>query len=157
MLSNIELKKKVEKISNKLQAGLLDEVILDSKILLKKAQHPVVFNLLSLAFQKKGEFNNSVEIMHDALLLYPRNVLHLNNLGISYHNLEQFIEAEKHFQRGLELEPDYINILNNLGNLKKDLNLIDEAIKYYKKSLSINSNVLVTNFNLAIIYQSCSM
>ena len=154
MLSNIELKKKVEKIANKLQAGLFDEVILDSKILLKKAQHPVVFNLLSLAFQKKGEFNNSVKIMHDALLLYPRNVLHLNNLGISYHNLEQFIEAEKHFQRGLELEPNYINILNNLGNLKKDLNLIDEAIKYYKKSLSINSNILVTNFNLAIIYQS---
>ena len=154
MSSNTELKKKVEKIANKLQAGLLDEVILDSKILLKKAQHPVVFNLLSLAFQKKGEFNNSVKIMHDALLLYPRNVLHLNNLGISYHNLEQFIEAEKHFQRGLELEPNYINILNNLGNLKKDLNLIDEAIKYYKKSLSINSNMLVTNFNLAIIYQS---
>ena len=154
MLSNIELKKKVEKITNKLQAGLLDEVILDAKILLKKAQHPVVFNLLSLAFQKKGEFNNSVQIMHDALLLYPRNVLHLNNLGISYHNLEQFTEAEKHFQRGLELEPNYINILNNLANLKKDLNLIDEAIKYYKKSLSINSNILVTNFNLAIIYQS---
>ena len=154
MLSDIELKKKVEKITNKLQAELLDEVILDSKILLKKAQHPVVFNLLSLAFQKKGEFNNSVKIMHDALLLYPRNVLHLNNLGISYHNLEQFIEAEKHFKRGLELEPNYINILNNLGNLKKDLNLIDEAIKYYEKSLSINSNILVTNFNLAIIYQS---
>ena len=60
MLSNIELEKKVEKITNKLQAGLFDEVILDSKILLKKAQHPVVFNLLSLAFQKKGEFANSV-------------------------------------------------------------------------------------------------
>ena len=41
-----------------------------------------------------------------------------------------------------------------MANLKKDLNLIDEAIKYYKKSLSINSNILVTNFNLAIIYQS---
>ena len=82
MLSNIELKKKVEKITNKFQAGLLDEVIVDSKILLKKAQHPVVFNLLSLAFQKKGEFANSVKIMHDALLLNPRNVLHLNNLGM---------------------------------------------------------------------------
>ena len=145
MLSNIDLKKKVEKITNKLQAGLLDEVILDSKILLKKVKHPVVFNMLSLAFQKKGEFNNSVKIMHEALLLNPRNVLHLNNLGISYHSLEKFTEAEKHFQRGLELEPNYINILNNLGNLKKDLNLIDEAVKYYKKSLSINSNILVTN------------
>ena len=154
MLSNIELEKKVDKITNKLKAGLFDEVILDTKALLKKIKHPILFNILSLAFQSKGEFNNSVEIMNDALQLSPRNVLHLNNLAISYHKLEKYAEAEKYFLRGLELDPNYINILNNLGNLKKDLNLLDEAINYYKKSLSINSNILVTNFNLAIIYQS---
>ena len=71
------------------------------------------FKVNSIPSLSSNEFDNSVEIMHDALLLYPRNVLHLNNLGISYHSLEQFIEAEKHFQRGLELEPNYINILNN--------------------------------------------
>ena len=45
MISNIELKKKVEKITNKLQAGLLEEVISDSKILLKKAQQSRYFFL----------------------------------------------------------------------------------------------------------------
>ena len=103
MLSNIELKKKVDKITNKLKAGLFDEVILETKVLLKKTKHPILFNILSLAFQSKGEFDNSVEIMNDALQLSPRNVLHLNNLGISYHNLEKFAEAEKYFLRGLEL------------------------------------------------------
>ena len=137
MLSNIELKKKVDKITNKLKAGLFDEVILDTKVLLKKTKHPILFNILSLAFQSKGEFDNSVEIMNDALQLSPRNVLHLNNLAISYHNLAKYAEAEKYFLRGLELDPNYINILNNLGNLKKDLNLINESISYFKKSLAI--------------------
>ena len=154
MLSNIELKKKVDKITNKLKAGLFDEVILDTKVLLKKTKHPILFNILSLAFQSKGEFDNSVEIMNDALQLSPRNVLHLNNLAISYHNLEKFAEAEKYFLRGLELDPNYINILNNLGNLKKDLNLINESINYFKKSLTINNNIVATHFNLAGIYQS---
>ena len=84
MLSNIELKRKVDKITNKLRAGLFDEVILNAKALLKKTKHPVLFNLISLAFQSKGEFDNSVKIMHDSLQLDPRNVLHLNNIGISY-------------------------------------------------------------------------
>ena len=154
MLSNIELKKKIDKITNKLQAGLFDEVILETKMLLKKTKHPILFNILSLAFQSKGELDNSVEIMDDALQLNPRNVLHLNNIAISYHKLEKFADAEKYFLRGLELDPNYINILNNLGNLKKDLNLIDEAINYYKKSLTINNNILEIHFNLAGIYQS---
>ena len=83
MLSNIELKKKVDKITNKLKAGLFHEVNLDPKVLLKKTKHPILFNILSLAFQSKGEFNNSVEIMNDALQLSPRNVLHLNNLAFN--------------------------------------------------------------------------
>ena len=95
MLSNIELKKKVDKITNKLRAGFFDEVILDTKVLLKKTKHPILFNILSLAFQSKGEFDNSVKIMNDALELSPRNVLHINNLAISYHKLEKFAEAEE--------------------------------------------------------------
>ncbi|SVE59062.1 uncharacterized protein METZ01_LOCUS511916, partial [marine metagenome] len=148
MLSNIELKKKVDKITNKLKAELFDEVILETKMLLKKTEHPILFNILSLAFQSKGEFDNSVKIMHDALQLNPRNVLHLNNIGISYHKLEKFTDAEKYFLRGLELEPNYINILNNIGNLKQDLNLVNEAINYYKKSLTIKNNILEVHFNL---------
>jgi len=154
MLSNIELKKKVDKITNKLKAGLFDEVILDARTLLKKTKHPVLFNVLSIAFQSKGEFDNSVKIMKEALELNPRNVLHMNNIAISYHKLDKFEDAEKYFLRGLELDPNYINILNNIGNLKKDLNLIDEAINYYKKSLTVENNILETHFNLASIYQS---
>jgi len=154
MLSNIELKKKIDKITNKLKAGLFDEVILNTKALLKKTKHPILFNILSIAFQSKGEFDNSVKIMENALELNPRNVLHMNNIAISYHKLDKFEDAEKYFLRGLELDPNYINILNNIGNLKKDLNLIDEAINYYKKSLAVEDNILETHFNLASIYQS---
>ena len=95
MLSNIELKKKIDKIANKLKAGLFDEVILDTKALLKKTKHPILFNILSLAFQSKGEFDNSVKIMKNALELNSRNVLHMNNIATSYHKLDKFEDAEK--------------------------------------------------------------
>ena len=55
MISDKELQNKVEKIQNKLRVELFDEVIFESSILLKKRKHEVLFNLISLAYQGKGD------------------------------------------------------------------------------------------------------
>ncbi len=154
MLSDTQLQRKLEILSNKLRLGNYDEVISDALTLLKKNKHQVLFNILSLAYQSKGELKNSEKIMDDALKLNPNNPYFLNNMGITQHKMINFLKAEEFFMKGLKIAPDYINILNNLGNLKRDLDQSDEAIKYYKKSLSINPNVIETLFNISICYQS---
>ena len=154
MLSDNEVKIKFEKLSNKLQAGLFTEVINEALVLLKKRQHQVFFNILSVAYQSIGEFKKSSDIMDKALKMNANNPYFLNNMGVSQHKLENFKEAEEHFNRGLKLAPNYINILNNFGNLKKDLNFTEEAIGFYKKSISIRDDILETHLNIASCYQS---
>ena len=154
MLSDSQLKNKVDIITNKLKVGLFDEVIVETKKLILKKKHQVLFNILSLAFQSKGEFKKSIEIMEEGLQKNPKNIYFLNNIGISYHKLDHFSEAENYFLRGLDVDPNYINIINNLGNLKKDLNQSEEAIKYYNRSLLIKDNLLETHINLSAMYQS---
>ena len=154
MLSDNEVKIKFDKLSNKLQAGQFNEVINETLTLLKKRQHQVFFNILSIAYQSIGEFQKSSDVMEDALRMNPNNPFFLNNMGISQHKLENFNKAEEYFNRGLKIAPNYINILNNLGNLKKDLNFTNEAIESYKKSISIKNDVLETHLNLANCYQS---
>ncbi len=154
MLTDNEVKKKFDILANKLQAGLYEDVINESSILLKKRQHQVFFNLLSLAYQATGEFQKSADIMEKALKMNSNNPYFLNNMGVSQHKLENFFLAEKYFNRGLEIAPNYINILNNLGNLKKDLNFTNEAIEYYNKSLSIKKDIVETHLNIANCYQS---
>ena len=154
MLSDNEVKIKFEKLSNKLQAGLFTEVINEALVLLKKRQHQVFFNILSVAYQSIGEFKKSSDIMDKALKMNANNPYFLNNMGVSQHKLENFKEAEEHFNRGLKIAPNYINILNNFGNLKKDLNFTEEAIKLYKKSISIRDDILETHLNIASCYQS---
>ena len=152
MISDQQLKIKTDVLTNKLSAGLFDEVIAEAKGLLRKRSHQIIYNILSIAYQSLGKFDLSVEIMEEALKKNPKNPYFLNNMGISKHNLESFEEAERYFKKGLDVAPNYINILNNIGNLKKDLNQIDEAIFFYKKSLLINENLTETQFNLATIY-----
>jgi len=154
MITNEKLKEKIQILLNKLKVGLNDEVISEAKLLLKKKKHQVLFNILSIAFQNKGEHDESIKIMTQALQIKPNNIFFLNNMGLSLFKKGELSEAEKYYARGLEIEPNYINILNNMANLKKDLEQTDKAISYYKKSMEINNNVLETHYNLASLYQS---
>ena len=147
-------------LQNKLKNNLFDEVIQKAKSLLKKHRHerkilngiPVLYNIISLAYQGKLDYYNSIKIMEEALKLNPKNIYYLNNMGISQHKNKDFVKAEKYFEKALKINPNYINVLNNFGNLKKDLDKVDEAIKYYEKSVNINNNILITNYNLSSMY-----
>ncbi len=154
MLSDQDLQKKIQILTNKLRLENFDEVISEASVLLKKNKHQLVFNILCLAYQSKGEFKNSEKIMDEALALNPNNPYFLNNMGITQHKMDNLLKAEEYFLRGLKIVPNYINILNNIGNLKKDLDETDKALDYYKKSLSINPNVTQTLLNISLCYQS---
>ena len=154
MLSDNEVKKKFDILANKLRVGLHNEVISETTLLLKKREHQVFFNILSLAYQSIGEFQKSADVMERALKKNANNPYFLNNMGVSQHKLENFSQAEEYFKKGLRIAPNYINILNNLGNLKNDLNFTEEAIELYKKSISIKNDIIETHHNIANCYQS---
>ena len=75
MLTDIEVKKKFDILSNKLQAGLFEEVIKEASVLLKKRQHQVFFNILSLAYQAVGKYQESADIMEEALRMNEKHFL----------------------------------------------------------------------------------
>ena len=83
MLTDNEVKEKFEKLVNKLKAGLYDEVINEASNLLKKRQHQVFFNILSIAYQSISEFEKSENIMKEALRMNANNPYFLNNMGIT--------------------------------------------------------------------------
>ena len=154
MISDQQLKRKTDILTNKLKVGLFDEVIGEAKNLLNKRKHQVIYNILSVSYQSLGKFDLSIKIMEEALNQNPNNPYFLNNIGISHHKSQHYKKAEAYFKRGLEIAPKYINILNNLGNLKKDLNQMNDAIQYYSKSIEIEENLLETQLNLANTYNT---
>ena len=84
MLSDNEVKKKFDILANKLRVGLHNEVISETTLLLKKREHQVFFNILSLAYQSIGEFQKSADVMERALKKNANNPYFLNNMGVSH-------------------------------------------------------------------------
>ena len=150
-----KLENKINIIKNKFKIEKFDEVINDTKLLIKKFEdQQILYNILSLAYQKKGENDKSIDLLTKALKKSKNNIFFLNNLGLSHYNKKDLIEAEYFFKRALEINPKYITALNNLANLKKDLDLVDEAKNLYNKALEINDNLLQPHYNLASLYQA---
>ena len=153
MITSEELQKKIQVLTNKLKVGLFDEVIMDAKRLLKKDNNQIIYNILSIAYQAKGDFDSSINLLKKALKNQPNNIFFLNNIGLSFFKKNDLKNAEYYFTRAIEINTNYVNILNNYGNLKKELNLVDEAIEYFNRALALDENSLEVNFNLAVAYQ----
>ena len=147
------LKKKYDKIYKKYVKGNFSEVIEECKKILKKRKHQLFFNLLSVAYQKNGKIEKSIDIMREALILNPNHPNFLNNIGNCFFMLHEYSEAEKYFKKGLEIDNRHLHILNNLGNLKRETFKIEESIDYYKKVLTIQKDAVPALFNLVGVYR----
>ena len=153
IVSDEVLKKKYDRLYQRFVKGNFLEVIRECNKILKKRKHQLFFNLLSVAYQKNGEIEKSIDVMREALSLNPNHPNFLNNIGMSFYKLHKYSEAKKYYEKGLEIDNRHLHILNNLGNLKRETNKIEESIEYYKKVLSIQKDAVPTLFNLAGIYR----
>jgi len=153
IVSDKVLKKKYDQLYQKFVKGKSLEVIRECKKILKKRKHQLFFNLLSVAYQKNGEIEKSIDVMREALTLNPNHPNFLNNIGTCFYKLHKYSVAKKYYEKGLEIDNNHLHILNNLGNLKRETNKIEESIGYYKKVLSIQKDAVPALFNLVGIYR----
>ena len=113
------LKKEYDKLYKKFVKANFSEVIKGCNKIIKKRKHQLFFNLLSIAYQKNGEIEKSIDVMREALALNPNHPNFLNNIGTCFYMLHKYSEAEKYFKKGLEIDNQHLHILNNLGNIKR--------------------------------------
>ncbi|WP_075482951.1 tetratricopeptide repeat-containing sulfotransferase family protein [Candidatus Pelagibacter communis] len=152
-ISDEILKKEYDKLYKKFVKGNFSEVIKGCNKIIKKRKHQLFFNLLSVAYQKNGEIEKSIDVMREALVLNPNHPNFLNNIGTCFYMLHKYSEAEKYFKKGLEIDNQHLHILNNLGNIKRETYKIEESIEYYKKVLNIQKDAVPALFNLVGIYR----
>ena len=153
IVSDKVLKKKYDQLYQKFVKGNFLEVIRECNKILKKRKHQLFFNLLSIAYQKNGEIEKSIDVMREALALNPNHPNFLNNIGTCFYKLHKYSIAKKYYEKGLKIDNRHLHILNNLGNLKRETNKIEESIEYYKKVLSIQKDAVPALFNLVGIYR----
>ena len=99
IVSDEELKKKYDQLYRKFVKGKSFEVIRECKKILKKRKHQLFFNLLSVAYQKNGEIEKSINVMREALALNPNHPNFLNNIGTCFYKLHKYSVAKKYYEK----------------------------------------------------------
>ena len=124
---NEVLNTKIKKLYNHFQNTNYEYVIRECKTILKKfPENPTLLNMLGLAYQQIGNFEDSKISYLKTIQIYPQHHAALNNLGSVCRTMEDFKSAEKYFLKALKLKPNYVNALSNYANLKREINDFEE-------------------------------
>ena len=155
ILENKLLKDKISQIFNYYTVKNFDKLIEEANRLLKKNPNvDLVWNVLGLTYQQKGDFEKAEQTFFRCLQVNPKNISATNNLGNNYKYTYNYTKAENYFEKALLQNPKYLNALVNYGNLYFELNQPLKALEFFNRALLIDENSVTVNINLALVYQS---
>jgi len=97
-------------------------------------------NNLGAALTAKGQFDEAIENLRQAVQINPNYYEAQNNLGAALAAKGRFDEAIENFRKAIQINPNYPAALDNLGVALTSKGQFDEAIENYRKAIQINSN-----------------
>ena len=155
ILENNDLKKKISVILKYFTVKNYDKVIEEANRLLKKKPNlDILWNVLGLTYQQRGNLKKAEENFFRCLQANPNNISALNNIGNNYKYLFNYKKAVEYFEKALLINPKYLNALVNYGNLKFELNQFAEALELLNQALGIDDKSISVRINIALVYQS---
>jgi Tfp pilus assembly protein PilF len=110
--------------------------------------HPA-WNALALVAVRNGLPDIAVEHARRALQHDRRNPIYLNNLGVAYGELAQFVESEDAFRRALKVKPVYAEAMFNLGKVLHKQGRLTDSLRAYERAYAMDSEFPGVRMSLA--------
>lgn len=131
----IYLREKSETSSNSSGSGVISAAELDQKApaSAKKEYERAARRI------NKGEIQEGIEHLRQALSIYPDYLSAHNYLGVQYLKLKQFDQAAEQFESTLKLNPKYFDSRLNLGLVLIEQGKYREAINHLTEAISFDS------------------
>ena len=128
---------------------------LETKKLIKEYSNiATLYNILGIALQKKGDFQEAIKKFKKAITLDPKLIFAYNNLGNVYKDLDKYDDSIKYYEKAIKIKPDYAEAHYNQGCLYRDNKKYLEAIKKYELAIKINSDYPEAYNNLGYVLRN---
>ena len=124
-----------------------------SKLLLEFPKSFIIYNVIGIANQGIGNFNEAVVAYEKAISFQPKNPDANYNLGIIYQEQSKSKKAEEEYKKCVDADPSYAEAYNNLGIILTDQGRYDEAIENYNKCISIAPDYAEAFNNLGMAFK----
>jgi tetratricopeptide (TPR) repeat protein len=103
---------------------------------------------LGVALRRKGQTDEAIRQLQEALRLNPDCFDVYINLGVAFEQKGQINEAIRQYQEALRLKPESATARNNLGVALGRKGQTDEAIRQLQEALRLNPDDVLTHNNL---------
>ena len=113
----------------------------------------LLWNLLGIANADLSRSTEAITAFETAILLKPDAADAHNNLGLAFHQKNDFEASIMAFNKAIQLKPNYPDALNNLGAALYQIGQFEEAIKSLERAISLKANYAEAYFNLGLAFQ----
>jgi predicted O-linked N-acetylglucosamine transferase (SPINDLY family) len=108
-----------------------------AKILEISPNHYDALHLLGVVAYQTQNHQRAVELIDQAIALYPYNAAFYSNRGAALKELSLFDLAVESYDKATELNPDYADAWYNRGNVLQNLKQFGLAVASYNKAISL--------------------
>ncbi len=116
-------------------------------------QNDIVYRNLAAICGIRGGFDESIDLLRQALKLKPNNPEVHNNLGNAFKGKGDLNAAIASYNVALQLKSSYLQAHNNLGNAFREKGDLSAAIASYKAALQLKPNNPEVQNNLGIAFK----
>ena len=116
---------------------LVEAETLCRRILQTDYQNSVALYLLGLIADKRGQPEEAINLLKQAVLINPTVTAFQGNLGNLLKKQGKLAEAFQCYQQVLYLDPHSIEAYNNLGNIFKAQGQLELAIAYFQRAIAL--------------------
>lgn len=106
--------------------------------------------LIGGAFYDHNQYEKAIEVFQKVLEYDPSNFDALNNLGVSYDQIDDEENALFYFNKLLELNPNSARILSSIGAVYQKLDDLKTCISYYDKALAVDPEFVSAIYNKGV-------
>lgn len=144
-----ELDRRCNEAARLVESGNLDKAEACYEAILSDFKgYPRALHALGVVRYRRGNAENGIRLVKDALVIKPDYVDALLNLGKMLHEQKYFTEASGCYQRVADIRPDDKNSMFLLALLLSKAGKSEQAIIAYRRLITINPDNFDAIFNL---------
>jgi len=115
-------------------------------------QHADAFFYLGWLYNKKGDYEKTIEAYQEVIRINPDYTYIYYNLGWAYGELKKYPEAVNAFEKAIERNPQDADAHYGLGWMYNQLKDYEKTTGAYKQVIRIQPGYIYAHYGLGMIY-----
>jgi len=120
------------------------------KILLATTAIIILSTLMTLTWNQKKYWKNSITLFEHTIEVTSDNWLAHNNLGVAFSRQNRINEAVSHLKESLRIKPHYEDAHSNLGSVLAQQGQMNKAIDHFLMALRTKPDHFRAHYNLGV-------